>query len=333
MVKLRIISDTHFDTGINGLDYNKKGIRHSSFGHYFYKSLLQDFDGITLIAGDLASSVKNTNLFLEGFFKDKPVIFIQGNHSYYQKTTKSIYEITQELRETFPITHAFWKFLENEWIWIPGTNNQVAIIGSCFYTDYKYKTFTLESYNEYKKSWHNVLKAWRCIPVNEEYIPTKRLTAKKILDENIILAEDGLNDFKWGKDENGIKITPHVYIKLNNLAKEKIKDCYNEILSYNPNAKVILMTHHALSPKCIDERFKNSNLNASYVSDLEKWLEKEFPNLRLIISGHLHTRKDFVFSKDKKRYVINACGYIKYDEPFKGDIKFNPNFIIDTDDL
>ena len=204
MVKLRIISDTHFDTEINGLDYNKKGIRHSSFGHYFYKSLLQDFDGITLIAGDLASSVKNTNLFLEGFFKDKPVIFIQGNHSYYQKTTKSIYEITQELREAFPITHAFWKFLENEWIWIPGTNSQVAIIGSCFYTDYKYKTFTLESYNEYKKSWHNVLKAWRCIPINEEYIPTKRLTAKKILDENIILAEDGLNDFKWGKDENGI---------------------------------------------------------------------------------------------------------------------------------
>ena len=92
------------------------------------------------------------------------------------------------------------------------------------------------------------------------------------------------------------------------------------------------MTHHCLSPKCISERYKKGLLNASYTSNLENWVDKQLPGVKLVISGHVHNRCDFTFGKRKVRYIVNPCGYIPYDEPFN-EPKFNPNLIIDTSEL
>ena len=334
MVKLRIISDIHFDGGLNGLAKNtRKTYNHSPFGSYFGKNLKKEKNCVTLIAGDLASSINNTQGFLEYFFPNQPVFFVMGNHDgIYQVTDKTIYELKEEWTNTFSKDHLFWHCLENNWMWIPGTNDQVAIIGSTFYTNYEYTTFTVDSFNEYKKRWDTLLQLYGFCGKDDNYKPIKKLTKRKIISENLLLASERLNDFQWGKETKYTKLTPETYLKLHNIAKEQILRCYNEILAINKNAKVILMTHHCLSPKCIDEKYTNSLSNASYVSDLEKWLCKEMPNLRLIISGHVHCRKDFIFGKDKKRYIINACGYIPRNEPFNKP-KFNPNFIIDTEEL
>ena len=115
------------------------------------------------------------------------------------------------------------------------------------------------------------------------------------------------------------------------LAKKEVKRCYNEILAINSNAKIILMTHHCLSPKVISPKYKKGLLNASYCSDLEKWIDK-MPNIRLVISGHVHNRCDFVFGKNNTRYIVNPCGYILHNED-KNDPPFNPNLIIDTVNL
>ena len=65
----------------------------------------------------------------------------------------------------------------------------------------------------------------------------------------------------------------------------------------------------------------------------KKHYSKFIFRITLVISGHVHCRKDFVFGNNK-RYIINAMGYCAYGEPFKeNDVKFNPNLIIDTDDL
>lgn len=101
-----------------------------------------------------------------------------------------------------------------------------------------------------------------------------------------------------------------------------LKKAYNEILSENPNAKIILMTHHPLTSKAINTQYANSDLNASFTSDLEKWINK-FENIKLIISGHVHNTLD-IKSKDK-RYIINAFGYMmmyEYED-------FNSNLILE----
>ena len=77
--------------------------------------------------------------------------------------------------------------------------------------------------------------------------------------------------------------------------------------------------------------YVKSKINASYVSNLEDWIDT-MPNIRLVLSGHVHCRKDLTIGKNNTRYIINACGYIPRNEPFKAP-KFNPNLIIDTNNL
>lgn len=331
MVKLRFLSDTHFNAGLNGLENNStKSALHTPFGAYFAKELKKETNCINILAGDVASSLVNHSLFLNTFFENQYVFFIDGNHLVYQDTNKTIYELKAELYQNFPKDHLFWHYLENDWMWIPGTNDTVAIIGSTFYTDYEYETFTLDSYNEYRKHWNDVINAWG-YGDNKEYIPVKKLTKTMIKTENLMIASEYLNDFSWGKETSYKNISPETYLKLNKLAKAEVIRCHNEIVKINPNAKIILVTHHCLSPQCIDEKYVKNHANASYVSNLEKWINKNLPNVKLVNSGHVHCRKDFKFGKNK-RYIVNACGYIRRHEPFNKP-KFKPNFIIDTDDL
>lgn len=331
MVKIRLISDIHFDAGLNGLEeHSTKDPNHSPFGSYFGKELKNEKADVTIIAGDLSATLNGHDLFLNTFFNNQNVIFIGGNHEVYRETGQTIYEIKEEMRQAFPETHLFWHYLENDWMWLPGANRSVAVIGSTFYTDYEYTNFTVDSYNEYKKAWNDALKLWGL--GNYTYKPVKRLTKKMIIAENKLLASENLNDFRWGLETHITNITPETYLKLNRQAKDEVIRCHKEIVECNPEAKIILVTHHCLSTQCIDTSYVRDKSNASYVSDLEKWICKELPNVRLVNSGHVHCRKDFTFGKDKKRYIVNACGYIRRREPWLND-KFKPNLIINTEEL
>ena len=141
-----------------------------------------------------------------------------------------------------------------------------------------------------------------------------------------------MNDFRWGKENKHFYLSPEYYLKLHKLAKKEVKRCHDEILNINPSAKIILMTHHCLSPKCILDKYKKSLINASYVSDLEKWVDKELTGVKLVISGHVHNRCDFTFGKRNVRYIVNPCGYMPCRED-EDEPKFNINLIIDTEDL
>ncbi len=87
MVRLRLISDIHYDLDLNGNP--NKSANHTPFGSYFGKNL-QEKDCITLIAGDIAASLKQTNRFLHDFFENQEVIFVEGNHSVYEDRFKTI---------------------------------------------------------------------------------------------------------------------------------------------------------------------------------------------------------------------------------------------------
>jgi len=319
MTKLRIISDLHYDKGLNKSDYFDEK----------YKNFLKTNVDVTLIAGDLAGELENEKEFLEKYFTNQQVIFTEGNHMVYCKASKTIYELEEERKQEFPLTHLFWKYLNNNWCWIPGTNESVAIVGSIFYTDYEYSNWTTESFNEQQKAWNNWMSAYG---FRSEYEEITDLSIDRIIQENQLIAQIHMNDFQWGYSAPGQHLTPYIYRELHLKSKKEVIRCYNEIIEKNQNAKVILMTHHCLSPKCIDEKYMHNSSNSSFVSDLENWLCENMPNLRLVISGHVHCRKDFLFGNDNKRYIINACGYMPYNEPFKQP-EFNPNLIIDTDNL
>lgn len=254
---------------------------------------------------------------------------ITGNcvYEYTKDNTRPILsEVKEELKKEFPKTHLLWNYLENDWMWI---DENTAVIGSTFYTDYTYCDLTLQEFNDTLKAW-DTWYSFYGLP--SKYTPVTKLTKKIIREENMTEAIGRLNDFKWGKESKRKTLSPEYYLKLHRKAKKEVKRCHDEILKINPNAKIILMTHHGLSPKMISEKYKKGLLNASYVSDLEKWVDKDLPGIRLVVSGHVHNRRDFTFGKRNVRYIVNPCGYFKYNEPFN-EKQFNPNLIIDTDEI
>lgn len=324
------ISDVHFDIGLNETVKNKqKSLEHSTFYSYFgkqFKEIDKNNDIIVLIAGDIGENIKQVDKFLTGFLPNSTVIFINGNHDgIYGELTKTLSEIKEEFRQNYPINSGNKHYLENSWMFLPNTNNEVAIIGSTFYTDYRYSAVTKKMYDENRYWIKEVL--------DLEDLPGKDYNELDIIRCNMKIAAECINDFRFGLETPVRHISPSYYLELNYKAKEEVIRCHNEIKEINPNCKIILMTHHCLSKKCVDSRFTNHYTNASYFSELEDWIDENLPNVRLVISGHIHTRVDFKFGKDDKRYIVNACGYIpSMNEPFIGE-KFSLKKLIDIKDL
>ena len=318
-MKIRILSDVHYDDGLNG-----NGIFDEIYGDKFKSA------DINLLAGDIAVTLEKTENFLNKYMPNQTVYMIGGNHVVYTAEHLTLDQILDKYKYKFPLTSVFYHFLENTWAFIPGTNNNIAIIGSIFYTNYEYCDYTLKEYNERQKAFDTWLEAYGLHTKKEP--EAKELTKEMIIQENMLTAFNEMNDFKWGYYTLTRHLSPEDYLSLNKKAKRAVLRCYKEIMSINKDCKVILMTHHALSPKCIDQKYRGKPLNASFVSDLEKWITNKMPNVRLVVSGHVHNRFDFTFGKNKVRYICNPVGYIKYNEHTK-DNPFNPNLIIDTEDL
>lgn len=102
--------------------------------------------------------------------------------------------------------------------------------------------------------------------------------------------------------------------------KESLKFIHSTTIN-NPDKKIIVMSHHAPSWKCINEEHHGSVLNAAYASGLE-WLFGK--NLVLWTYGHTHGPMDEIMGNT--RVYNNCCGY--YWEP--SYLKFNPLKVLEV---
>lgn len=164
--------------------------------------------------------------------------------------------------------------------------NDIVFIGCCLYTDYQYNGTV---YN------------------------------------NMKYAEKGLNDFRWGLYREGDKVVPLLpkhYLGMFNESFNFIK----KTLKKFKNKKCVLITHHGVSPLQLDPKHFNSSLNASYISNLEKFISK-YNNLVLVVSGHVHNSSDFKIGNT--RIICNPYGY---RDPYYGgcNLKFNKNLIVEV---
>lgn len=164
--------------------------------------------------------------------------------------------------------------------------DDIVFIGCCLYTNYKYNGKTIS---------------------------------------NMKLAETGLNDFYWGKYKDGDKVVPLLpkhYLEMFNESFKFIKDTLKKF----KDKKCVLITHYGVSPLQLDPKYFNSSLNASFISNLEKFILKH-DNLALVVSGHVHNSSDFKIGNI--RVICNPYGY---RDPYYGEcnLKFNPNLIVEV---
>jgi predicted phosphodiesterase len=99
----------------------------------------------------------------------------------------------------------------------------------------------------------------------------------------------------------------------------------DECFSRPHSGSTVVVTHFAPTPQSIVARFRESSINASFVSDLTEKIQVWQPDLWL----HGHTHDSFDYRVGRTRIVCNARGYAKGG--VNENPSFDPGFIIDLD--
>jgi Icc-related predicted phosphoesterase len=140
------------------------------------------------------------------------------------------------------------------------------------------------------------------------------------LNGDVVLAEvaavTGMTDFRR------IRMTPS-YRKLRPPDARRIHaESINWLIRQIQQAgeKLVVVTHHAPSPKSIAPRYANDPLNPAFASNLEPFIEQS--GIALWIHGHIHRASDYRVGST--RVVANPRGY-----PGEVHAGFNPSLVIE----
>ena len=297
-MKIRIFSDIH-------VDINQ---------HFPFSFKDSEKDVFTLVAGDVSGNVKLTSRWIGQNIRNG--MFIVGNHDpCYNDLGWTIEKQKEFLHGKFPL-EANVTFLDEQVgvmsKLIPETN--ILVVGSTLYTDYKYADDGLVAFLEHGNERRKM---------NGE----SELTVEQV---NMVMAERGLNDFRWGhvKDENdemGLKqryVRPSDYRNWFDITFKKI----SELVEANSDRDIIVMTHHCPSIRCISSQYVGNSMNASYVSDLEGFILSH-PNIKAWCCGHVHSVANEKIGSNGQWIVCNPRGYEKNME----NENWSPNTFLDTD--
>lgn len=302
-MKIRLISDLH-------IDINQK----------YPLDLHRDKpnDVYTLVAGDISGSPEEACKWIKSNIHHGA--FISGNHDVYD-TDMPIEEVKEFFHKSFPEDGNVVYFDNDVGVVSKEITDNVLLVADVMYTDYMLE-----------------------IPFTN---PLGKQEVNIRLADPHMNSRGGMNDFNYGKCKkkyvgaNDIKssktfqddvwrLVPQWYLAHHERAFAKITD----IIEANKDKQVILMTHHGLSPQCLDDNYhEDDTIDASYVSNKEEWI-KDHPNLKCIVSGHIHCRKKFKIGNCL--YVMNSLGYCdrhlyQYDKQTNTRNMWTPNCFIDTD--
>jgi Icc-related predicted phosphoesterase len=291
-MKLQLISDLH-------IDVNKR----------VPLSLNEQADDVyTLIAGDTSGTPSDAIKWIRKNVKRG--IVISGNHICYNNLRRTYQSLRRSFARAFPINNDITYLDATVGVTSKEIGEDVLVVGSTFYTNYKLPMISNESGNQ----THNMYNSRRMMNDFRFGIMSKRK-----VDESQLGVQDLFSHRTFGYEYTYIK--PEDYVKWH----EQSFKAMSEIIENNPDKKIVVITHHCPSPKCISKQYVDSTLNASYVSDYDKFII-EHPQIKLWHCGHVHHRATFNIGETK--IVMNPRGYCR---SYEYDPNWTPYYYIDTD--
>jgi len=141
-----------------------------------------------------------------------------------------------------------------------------------------------------------------------------RLYAKPV--EHARIAEGIMNDFTLIR-EHGRRFTPDAALKRHVESVAWLEKSLDE----HRGEKVVVVTHHAPSPRSVAKRFAGNPLTPAFVSDLEPLIERS--GAKLWVHGHVHD--SFEYRVGATRVLCNPRGYVTELNP-----RFNPTLVVDV---
>ena len=247
-MKFRVLSDLH-------LDVNKD---------YDFFIPKRDQGMFTVLAGDTSGNPLVTREWIEENLKEG--VFVSGNHLVYNDRGKGVDELRAELAwehgKDDPMTYLDALIGEP---CVVKEKDGILFVGTALYTN-----FLLP----YK--WDYEDEQRQDGPPSEKGNELTKL-------RNGMRSERRMNDYHWGRvaDDGGLRrMCYEDYLKWFDKSFAAIK----KVIEDNPDKEVVVVTHYCPSPKCIDEGYLDSDVNASYVSNLEDFItsfEGELPFIPL----------------------------------------------------
>lgn len=247
----------------------------------------------TVVAGDLGGDIEQDCKWLKKNISQG--VFVAGNHIVYNASNKALEDFKEELHAEYPKGSSI-TFLDESVGLVEKEVDGIVFLGSTLYTDYKYKTYDYHEDDE------------------------------QTIARNMRYANLGLNDFCVGKttrDDSLGMLYPTDYKKWH----ERTIAAFEDSLTRNKDKDVVIVTHHCPSPKCISKQYVGNELNASYVSDLEDFIQ-DHKNIKCWCCGHVHHKDSFKLGDCL--IVMNPLGYCKYMSFSEGGRDWSFNTFVNT---
>lgn len=223
---------------------------------------------VVVLAGDIGVGLMGIDWALKTY--DIPIVYVAGNHEFYsQRTMQALLREAREKAEADSRLH----FLENESAWIDG----VRFAGATLWTDFEVvQGATRDRVMAYVQ--------------------------QRMTDYQAITIETRQATQVYRSRRRQPRFTPRMALARHQESRDFLE---REFRDLQPGEKLVVVTHHAPSPKSLDDSEGRNLVDGAYVSDLDSLVEKSGADLW--IHGHVHAVKDYAIGVT--RVVSNCRGY------------------------
>jgi len=239
--------------------------------------------------------------FFDHVTKEFPqVVYILGNHEFYNGDIKHTYSILKE-----HLDYGNLHILEKE-TW---THQGHTFVGGTLWTDMnRLDPLTLMHTQGSMNDFREVLNSNRMVVRN---VP--------IYERNPLWTDDGKNGGQYNRDATGAMINigykskeePARWTPEDSAMDHARMLAYIDHVTREPGSYIVVV-HHAPSSQSIAERFKHDTLmNGAFRSELDEFI-MDRPQIRLLCHGHMHNNSNYWIGET--RVVCNPRGYAGYED-------------------
>lgn len=231
---------------------------------------------LAILAGDIGIGTAGMAYAREvSRFLGCPVAYVPGNHEYYRgHDIPTLDAKLHDLAGLMPDSEVY--FLQNDrWDFKSG-GQHVVVLGTTMWTDY----------GLYARS---------------------AMHPDRAIARGIMAAAGGLSDHAPGMISIcGNHFHPQHARQLNDMSRRWLEREITRARAEQPEAQIIVVTHHAPVRDAVPERFQGSDLSAAFANDMQAEIEAWGPDLW--VYGHTHSDLDMMIGRT--RVLSSQRGYI-----------------------
>lgn len=270
-MKLQILSDLHIDS------YTRRGLPAGN--------IPKTEADLIILAGDMSNSSQGIHWAIKQADKlATPIIYIAGNHEYFDENIESFDDELLRLSENTGVT-----FLQKNHIDING----IRFLGCTMWTGYDYQS-PYTNMGAYADLFADAIG----LPNLEESVPLH-------VAQMMHIATYCMRDYD-GIYAGSCMLTPEDVYRIHHDHKNWLQSALLE--AEQQNMATVAITHHGVSPLSVSEKYQGHSNNPLFINDFTEWMYQSW-SPKLWIHGHVHDAFDYQLGNT--RVVVNPRAYPK----------------------